>query len=91
MGGANNWQISDDRVKAIEARVHALLPSSPHKVGDVPTITAGWIADNTDGVTPETARRGLNVLRDREVLRVAGTGKGGGVLFALMPEGTHDD
>lgn len=88
---AQNQPIADEKVELIRQRAVELLPGSPHRVGDVHAITAGWLAENTDGLSPETARRGLLVLRDREVVRVAGSGKGGGVLYALMPEGSDDD
>lgn len=82
--------ISDAKIAEVEQAVRKLMPKSPHKVGSVPAITAGFINDNSD-FPHETARRALNALREREVLRVAGTGKGGGVLFALMPEGNSAD
>jgi hypothetical protein len=82
--------ISDAKVAEVERVIRELMPKSPHKVGDTPAITAGFINDNS-AFPHETARRALNALREREVLRVAGTGKGGGVLFALMPEGASAD
>lgn len=84
--GANDWQISDTKVAEVERRVRELLPDAPNG-----TVTAAYIANHTESLSPETARRALQVLREREVVRIAGTGKGGGVLFALMPEGSGAD
>jgi hypothetical protein len=39
-----------------------------------------------DGLSPESARRALLHLRDREVVRFVRKGRGGGDLFALMPD-----
>lgn len=86
------WQVSDAKVAVVERRLRELLPTSPHKAGNgVAAVTAGWVADNTDGLTPESAKKALAVLREREVVRVAGTSRGGGVLFALMPRDANDD
>jgi DNA-binding transcriptional ArsR family regulator len=85
-----DWQVSDVKVEEVRRRVVALMPESPHKVGEVPVVTAAYVAERTDGLSPESVRQALQVLREREVVRIAGTGRGGGKLFALMPEGTND-
>ena len=36
----------------------------------------------------EVVRRSLTVLRDAERIRVAGRGRGGGILWSTMPEAT---
>lgn len=87
-----DWQVTDEKVEEVRQRMIALLPTSPHKAGNGdPAITAGFVADNTDGLSPEAAKKALTVLREREQIRVAGTGKGGGVLFALMPDPADGD
>jgi hypothetical protein len=53
-------------------------------------VTAAYVADHSERLSPESVRQALQVLREREVVRIAGTGRGGGKLFALMPEGTDD-
>jgi hypothetical protein len=59
--------------------------------GDEPftmTVLAKWMGQNGEGVGGETVRRAVEVLRSREQLRKCGTTRGGGALWALMPE--HD-
>jgi hypothetical protein len=39
-------------------------------------------------VSPDTARKSLHVLRERELVRIAGVTRGGGKTYAAMPEAT---
>jgi DNA-binding transcriptional ArsR family regulator len=89
-GGGKQWRVSDLKVEEVRQRIVALMPDSPHKVGEVPVVTISYVADNSEGISRESVEQAMNALREREVVRIAGTGRGGGKLFALMPEGTDD-
>jgi CRP-like cAMP-binding protein len=80
------WTISDEKVAEVLTRFRELVSESTHRAGG---ITAGFMAEKTPGLSPETARRALDRLREREVVRVVGPSRGGGLLFALMPEDEH--
>lgn len=79
--GSNDWSISEQKVESVYQRFVVLRAESP----DVP-ITAGYLADNTPKLSPETARRALNELRAQERVRISGTTRGGGKKWDLMPE-----
>jgi hypothetical protein len=76
-----DWHISDERVAMVETRFRELVAETEDG-----RLAGGTLAKATPGISPETARRALNVLREREVVRLAGTGRGGAIYFALMPE-----
>lgn len=85
--GRAPWDISDEKVNEIEARFRELIAQTTMRTaGDVPVMTANHLGQSTPGLSTEAARKGLEILRDREVIRVAGPARGGGVLYALMPE-----
>jgi CRP-like cAMP-binding protein len=81
-GRKYNWHISDGKVAEIEARIRELAPTI-----DDGRFTAALIGRETPGMSPETVRRAIAVLREREVVRAAGAARGGGTYFALMPDG----
>lgn len=70
-----SWVISDKKIATVWESVR-------HRTD---TFTAANVAEGTPGLSPESARRALHVLRERELLRAAGTGRGGGTLLAVMP------
>jgi hypothetical protein len=78
------------RSSEVRRRVVALMPDSPHKVGEVPVVTSATSPTTRRDISRESVDQAMQVLREREVVRIAGTGRGGGKLFALMPEGTND-
>jgi hypothetical protein len=90
-GEPKQWQVTDRKVEEVRQRIVALMPESPRKVGEVPVVTVSYITDNTEGLSRESVVQAMQILREREVVRIAGTGRGGGKLFALMPEGTDGD
>jgi hypothetical protein len=75
-----DWAVSDDKVDMILGVIRGL--------GDGEKFTAAVISKQMPGTSPETARKAINVLREREVIRFVGKGRGGGKLFSLMPEHT---
>jgi uncharacterized membrane protein YccC len=72
---AGRWTISDKKVAQVWEQVRRLDG----------TFTAASVAQDQPGLSPESARRALSLLRERELVRVTGTGRGGGTLLAVMP------
>jgi hypothetical protein len=69
------WTPSEERLKSLfELFVAEGEPISPTQ-----------LASKTEGLGVETAGKGAKILRDRELLRVAGALRGGGSLYAVMP------
>jgi hypothetical protein len=69
------WTPSEERLKSLfELFVAEGEPISPTQ-----------LANKTEGLGVETATKGTKILRERELLRVAGALRGGGSLFAVMP------
>jgi hypothetical protein len=69
------WTPSEERLKSLfELFVAEGEPISPTQ-----------LAAKTEGLGVETAGKGARILRDRELLRVAGGLRGGGSLYAVMP------
>jgi len=78
-GKAVKWEVSEDRVqKVLEGFRQEQEPITP-------TQLAGKI-----GVTGETAKKAVEKLRERELIRYMGGTRGGGSLYALMPEAVAD-
>lgn len=69
------WSISDGKIAEVWELVRHRTDS----------FTSGGLASATPGLSPESARRALLILRERELLRIAGTARGGGSLLAIMP------
>lgn len=72
---AARWTISDKKVAQVWEHVRRLDG----------TFTAASVAADAPGLSPESARRALSLLRERELVRATGTGRGGGTLLAVMP------
>lgn len=73
------WEVSEDRVqKVLEGFRQQGEPITP-------TQLAGKI-----GVTGETAKKAVDKLRERELIRYMGATRGGGSLYSLMPEAVAD-
>jgi hypothetical protein len=69
------WTPSEERLKSLfELFVAEGEPISPTQ-----------LAAKAEGLGVETASKGAKILRDRELLRVAGALRGGGSLYAVMP------
>jgi hypothetical protein len=73
-----DWHVSDRKVEQVLA---ALVEHTAN--GDA--ISANKLADLTP-LSSEAIRRGLGTLRERELVRIAGTSRGGGKLWLPMPE-----
>lgn len=71
-----SWTPSEERLKSLfELIVKEGEPVSPTQ-----------LAGKTEGLGVETASKGFKILRDRELLRVTANLRGGGALFAPMPD-----
>lgn len=79
--GSNDWHVSDEKIAEVWELVR-------HRTD---TFTAAGVSADTPGLSPESARRALQTLRERELLRMAGTGRGGGKLLAVMPGATEHE
>ena len=69
------WTPSEERLKSL----FALFVAEPKPIS--PT----QLAEKTEGLGVETASKGAKILRERQLLRVAGALRGGGKLYAPMP------
>lgn len=74
---ADSWRVSDKKVAEVEQVIRGMVTKGEER------FTAASIAKSSK-VSPEGARRALNVLREREVVRVTGSARGGGTNYALM-------
>lgn len=83
--GSHDWQVSDGKVEEVFRHFVELREQDPDA-----RISAGYLAEHTPGLSPESARRALYVLRERERIRISGKTRGGGVSWDLMPEGVTD-
>jgi hypothetical protein len=73
----DDWEISEAKVGMVLAAIRGL--------GDGATFTAATLG-KADGLSPDTARKAIAALREREIVRFVSTTRGGGKLYALMPE-----
>lgn len=72
------WTISDEKVAAVLEVIRAM---------DADEFTAADVEKAAGtGTSGESARRACEILRQREVLRLVRTGRGGGKVLALMPD-----
>lgn len=78
----HSWNISEDKLQKVWKRIQEL-------VGPEDTFTGTDIGNQTPGLSGEAVRRAMVVLRERELLRKAGSGRGGGTIYALMPNATE--
>jgi hypothetical protein len=75
-GTKGGWTPSEERLKSLfELIVKEGEPVSPTQ-----------LAGKTEGLGVETATKGFRILRERELLRVTAKLRGGGALFAPMPD-----
>lgn len=78
----HDWNISEDKVQQVWDRIQELM-------GPGDTFTGADIGKQTPGLSGEAVRRGMILLRERELLRKAGSGRGGATFYALMPNATE--
>jgi ribosomal protein L3 len=87
---SNTWSISEERVAVIYEQFKAWLATEPE--GPLTkTRLAEWINEQAKGqgqagVAHGTVGKAMDVLRERELVRVTGTTTGGGKTWALMPD-----
>lgn len=72
---SGGWQISDQRIALVWGLIR-------HRTD---TFTVNRLSTDTPGISNESMRRAINVLREREYVRAVGRGRGGGTLVAVMP------
>lgn len=70
-----NWTVSEAKIEKVLAGLREYGP-----------CTAAHLSREIEKLSPETARRALETLRERELARIAGKTRGGGTQYALMPE-----
>jgi CRP-like cAMP-binding protein len=79
--GTGTWEVSEERIAAVLAAYRQQTePISP-------TV----LAKTMNGIAGETVRRATERLRERELIRFAGTTRGGGKLYMPMPEVPMDE
>jgi hypothetical protein len=74
-GGGKGWTISDAKVAQVWEIIRAREDA---------TFTASQLV--APGLSSESVRRSIEILRRQELLRRAGSTRGGGTLWALMPD-----
>lgn len=79
-----DWNISDEKVEL----VFDAIKRRRLEVGRAVTQTE--VADANPGLSPESVRRGLEVLRSQERIRITGKVRGGGNSWDLMPGAVGD-
>ena len=78
----NRWQISEAKIQEVWNIVRAI---------DDETFTTNSVATAQPGLSQESARRALDILRERQLIRLAGKARGGGKLLAIMPGAEDTD
>jgi hypothetical protein len=81
------WDVSEATVERV--RVGFLRYWTEQPTPEQPftqTALATWMGEQGNGISGETIRRAMDRLREREIVRVCGTTRGGGKLYAPMPE-----
>lgn len=77
----SGWKVSEEK---IEQAYDAIVKAIGLNDGQPVTMTEARRVEGSGG--HETYRQAIDVLRDRERIRVAGKTRGGGTLLALMPD-----
>ena len=77
----HKWNVSEEKV---EQAYDAIVKAIDLNDGKPVTMTEARRVEGSGG--HETYRQAIDILRDRERIRVAGKTRGGGTLLALMPE-----
>jgi hypothetical protein len=80
------WDVSEATVERV--RVGFMRYWTEQPTPEQPftqTVLAAWMGEQGNGIGGETIRRAMDRLREREVVRVCGTTRGGGKLYAPMP------
>ena len=80
-----SWNIGESTVERVLQGFKDYAEAHPDQPSYTMTMVAAWMGSQGQGVGGETIRRAVNALREREQLRKAGTTRGGGTLYALMP------
>lgn len=80
------WAPSEERITFIYEQFKRWIATESDVERSKTALTA-WIKDNNEvGVSNETVSKCMDALRERELVRVTGTIRGGGKTWALMPE-----
>jgi len=85
----DKWEVSEPTIERVWDGYRQYVA----KHGNDPitrTVLGAWMTENGQGIGGETIRKAFDALRERELIRMAGTTRGGGKLWALMPEGDAD-
>lgn len=79
--GPDNWTISEAKIAEVWAHIR----------GRTEPFTVNGLAKAAPGLSAESARRAIGVLRERELVRVSGRAQTGGRLLLPMPGTEHSD
>jgi predicted phage tail protein len=82
----NGWNVSEATVQRIWAAFQRYATEVAGGEPFTQTSMAAWMTANGEGVGGDTIRKSMLALRERELVRVAGTTRGGGKLWAPMPD-----
>ena len=72
---SNDWHVSAEKIEQVWQHVR----------GRTQPFSVNGLAAELDGISNESTRKAMNVLRERELVRVTGAARGGGNLLLPMP------
>ena len=87
----NAWDVSEATVERVRDGFMRYWRDVSQGEPFTQTLLCTWMGENGEGVGGDTIRRVMAKLREREIVRVTGTTRGGGKLWAPMPEHAHVD
>lgn len=80
------WSPSEERITFVFEQFKLWIAAEP-ELEHTKTKLAEWITEHNEvGVAHDTVSKCMDVLRERELVRITGTVRGGGKTWALMPE-----
>jgi hypothetical protein len=82
------WEVSSATVERVHAAFLRYWNEEANGQPFTQTTLATWLGQHGQGIGGDTIRKAMHTLRDRELVRKCGTTRGGGKLWAPMPEGS---
>lgn len=86
---AGEWNVSAKTVERVHEGLTRFWQEEAHGEPFTQTALATWLTRHGGGASSDTIRKAMGVLRERELVRKCGTTRGGGILWAPMPDGEH--
>lgn len=91
-GTKDSWTVGEETVERVRVAFLRYWDEQPEPQQPfTQTVLAAWMGEQGRGVGGETIRRVMERLRQREIVRVTGTTRGGGKLYAPMPGALNGD